>query len=55
MRSFGYAQDDKMGYAIVGRGLAPAEKRICPPSHSERSDSAVEESPTKEILRLRSG
>ena len=38
MRSFGYAQDDKMGCAIVGRGLAPAEKRICPPSHSERSD-----------------
>ena len=26
MRSFGYAQDDKMGYAIVGRGLAPVKK-----------------------------
>ena len=28
MRSFGYAQDDKMGYAIVGRGLAPVKKAL---------------------------
>ena len=29
MRAFGYAQDDKMGYAIVGRGgLAPVKKAL---------------------------
>ena len=30
MRSFGYAQDDKMGYAIVGRGACSRKKSPSP-------------------------